>query len=82
MAIRRHKELPLWIGPFKVTEVLPNGLWIMAAYEPDPSITVSRNAHQWKRLIVGAKGDVVFDPMRSMSSRSSEHVDRQVREST
>jgi hypothetical protein len=43
-------------------ELSPNNLQITAAYEPDPSIIVSCNAHQWKRLVIDADGDVVFDP--------------------
>jgi hypothetical protein len=35
---------PLWLGPFKVTELSPNRLRITAEYVPDPAIVVVRHA--------------------------------------
>jgi hypothetical protein len=60
-AIRGNKQAPAWIGPFTVTELSPNSLRITGAYEPDPSIVVSRNANQWKRVTVDEDGEVLFD---------------------
>ena len=60
-AIRGSKQAPVWIGPFTVTELSPNALRITGAYEPDPSIVVSRNANQWKRVTVDDDGEVLFD---------------------
>jgi hypothetical protein len=42
---------PLWLGPFKVTELSPNRLRITAEYVPDPAIVVVRHAQEWRRFI-------------------------------
>ncbi len=59
-AIRGNKQAPAWIRPFKVTELSPNSLRITGAYKPDPSIVISRNANQWKRVTVDEDGEVLF----------------------
>ena len=42
---------PLWLGPFKVTELSPNKLRITAEYVPDTAIVVVRHAQEWRRFL-------------------------------
>jgi hypothetical protein len=63
---------PLWLGPFKVTELSPNRLRITAAYGPDPSIIVVRHAHEWRRFFRDA--DDTDDALLEQSTYEVEEI--------